>query len=46
MYKRIKIEKYLISQGYNEVLVKELDNNEINRIFILELMFNSTITLN
>jgi hypothetical protein len=46
MYKRIKIEKYLISHGYNEELVKELDNNEIKRIFILELMFNSTITLN
>ena len=30
----------------DEELVKELSKNEIKRIFILELMFNSTITLN
>lgn len=43
LYKRSKIELYLIKMGYNEFLVKNLDNNEIKRIFILELAFNSTL---
>ena len=36
MYKRLKIEQYLIAQGYNKELIKELDNNEKLVIRVLD----------
>lgn len=40
-----KIRKYLIEQGYNRVLILQLNTEELYRIFILTLAFNSSITL-
>ena len=40
-----KLINYLITEGYNADLVKELNNKELYRIFILTLTFNSSISL-
>lgn len=39
-----KIINYLITEGYNTELIKELNNKELYRIFILTLAFNTSIT--
>ena len=40
--RREKIINFLISDGFNEKLVKELSNTELKRMFIVCLCFNST----
>lgn len=40
-----KIINYLITEGYNADLVKELNSKELYRIFILTLAFNTSISL-
>lgn len=37
--------KFLINDGYDKTLVMELNNEELYRIFILTLAFNSSILL-
>ena len=39
---REKIINFLISDGFNEKLVKELSNTELKRMFIISLCINST----
>ena len=39
---REKIINFLISDGFNKKLVKELSNTELKRMFIVCLYFNST----
>ena len=40
--RREKIINFLISDGFNENLVKELSDTELRRMFIVCLCFNST----
>lgn len=40
--RREKIINFLISDGFNEKLVKELSDTELRRMFIISLCFNST----